>query len=144
VTRHERLFAIGSVVICVALYAGLRPFFEGALGGAASGTLIYGLLVSFAVVAASFVLMRRALRSSNRFFQIAFVGGFLGRLLLLGVAIAIAFLVSGLNGPGAAIAMVAAFLPLMALEVYCVVRGRASRRPGGRARREDGGPSDGR
>jgi hypothetical protein len=129
VTRHDRIFTFGSIAISGALYAALRPVFAGSFGPPAAGSLVYGLAVALAVVAASFVLMRRAILSSNRFFQIAFVGGVLGRLALFGIAIGVAFAVSGLDGIGAAVAIAAGFVPLTVLEVFCVVQGRAALRP---------------
>jgi len=125
-TRHGRLFAVGSVAIGAALFAALSGPFKGWFGPSAEASLAYGIAVCLGVVAVSFLLLRRALASSSRFFQIAFVGGILGRLFLFAIAIGIAFVVSGLDGRSAAVALAAAFFPLTALELYCVLAGRAS------------------
>ncbi len=123
----ERVFVIGSVAISAIVFLSLRPLFRASFGAEASATLAYGIAVSLAAVAASFFLLMRALPASHRSFQIVFLGGILGRFVLFGGAVGAAFALSGLNGRGAALAIVSVFVPLTALELLCIVRGRAGR-----------------
>ncbi|MFH1682102.1 MAG: hypothetical protein ABIH26_15845 [Candidatus Eisenbacteria bacterium] len=122
-----RVFVIGSVVISGLLFLLLRPFFRASYGTEAAASLAYGIAVCLVAVGASFFLLLRAITASHRSFQIVFLGGILGRLVLFGGAVGAAFGLSGLNGRGAALAIVSAFVPLTALELFCIVRGRASR-----------------
>ena len=119
---HTRIFLIGSVCVTLLLFVGLRPLFVSRFVGGAEGSLVYGLTVCFLGVVGSYFLLQRALAGTNHMFMAAFVGGILGRLFLFAAAIAIAFAVPALDGRSAAIAILAAFFPLTALEVYSVVR----------------------
>ena len=125
--RFGSVFAVGAVGITAGLYVALRPIFTDRFDTGAAGSLFYGLLVSFGAVATSFLLLRRAIVASHRSFQLAFFGGLLGRLVLFGVAVGGAFLSARLDGRAVAAAILAGFLPLTALEVFCLVRGMPRR-----------------
>ena len=119
---HTRFFLIGSVCITLLLYFGLRPLFISRFPRGAEESMAYGLVVCFVGIAGSYFLLRRALTGTNIQFMAVFVGGILGRLFLFAAAIATAFVVPALDGRSVAIAILAAFFPLTALEVYSVVR----------------------
>jgi hypothetical protein len=123
------IFLIGSLGLVVLLFAGLRPLFLANFEPGAVGSLFYGLAACFLVVTGSYFLLRRAVDASNQSFLAAFVGGILGRLFLFAAVVAIAFVADGLNGRAAAVAILAGFLPLTALEVWCVLR-EAGRKKG--------------
>jgi hypothetical protein len=134
VTREVWIFVAGSIAIGAALIGALRPVFAARFGQEALPSLAYGVISCALVIGASFFVLRRAMTASNRSFQIAFLGGILGRLLLFAAAVAVAFAVAGLNGRAAAIALAAAFAPLTALEIACVVHERSSASRGGAGR----------
>lgn len=129
-TGHDRFFAAASLVITALLYAGLRPLFAGRLGAGSGSTLAYGLGVALVAVLVSYGLLRRAVGASHQVFQLVFFGGILGRFALFGAAVGVAFLIDGVDGRAAAAAILAGFIPLSALEVFCIVRGHGAGRPG--------------
>lgn len=135
-TGSDRIFAFGAPALSALLFVGIRPVFDGWFGPGASGSLAFGIFAGLAVVAVSYVLLRRALGASHRSFQLVFFGGTVGRLFIFAAAVAVAFVTPGLDGRAVAVALLMAFLPLTVLEVVCVVRGHAERRRAGEKRDE--------
>jgi len=130
VTRgYLAIFLIGSLVLAALLFLGLRPLFLAHFAPGAVGSLLYGLGACLLVVTGSYLLLRRAVAADQRAFMIAFFGGILGRLFLFAGFVAIAFAAEGLNGRAVAVAILAGFLPMTALEIGCVLR-EGSRRKG--------------
>ena len=121
-TGSIRLFLIGATAASAALFAALRPLFAGRVAPGPDATLLFGLAVCLGAVIASYFILRRALAGTAKTFLAAFVGGIAGRFLLFAAAIAFAFLHPALDGRGTAVAILAAFVPLTAIEVYSVVR----------------------
>ncbi|MFH1277095.1 MAG: hypothetical protein ABIK65_01785 [Candidatus Eisenbacteria bacterium] len=131
-TGYDRFFAAASLAITALLFAGLRPLFAGRFGTNPGGSVAYGLLVALVAVLLSYGLLRRSVGASHQTFQLVFFGGILGRFAVFGGAVGAAFLIEGLDGRVAALAILAGFLPLSALEVFCVVRGQSAGQPGKR------------
>lgn len=127
-TVYDRVFTVGSVAVTALLGAALRPLFAARFGENTGASLVYGLLVCLPVIGASYFLLRRAITGPALTFQLVFFGGIVGRFLLFGAATAIAFAIPGLNGQAAMVAILAGFLPLTALEIFCAVRGHAAER----------------
>ncbi|MBN1827181.1 MAG: hypothetical protein JW958_13065 [Candidatus Eisenbacteria bacterium] len=117
-----RLFLIGTIAAAAALFAVLRPLFAARIAPGPNATLLFGLAVCLAGVIGSYFMMRRALAGTAKNFLAGFVGGIAARFLLFAAAIAFAFAHPALDGRGTAVAILAAFLPLTAIEVYSVVR----------------------
>jgi len=136
-----RVFLIGSVGASVVLFVLLRPQFLARAGQGSTASLLYGLIACLLVLVASFFLLRRAIRLSDRSFLVAFLGGIVGRFFLFAAAVAVAFLLPGLDGRAVAVAILVAFVPLTALEVVCVIREGKAGRAG--AAPVEGGEGDG-
>jgi hypothetical protein len=127
----------------VLLFLGLRPLYTARLPQAPLESLAFGLAACLAVTGGSFFWLRWAFTASHRAFQIAFLGGVTVRLLVFGALVGIAHAAPGLDGRGAALAIVAAFFPLTFLELYCLLR-KGGVKPGGKPDGEGGsagGPS---
>ncbi|MFN0150118.1 MAG: F0F1 ATP synthase subunit A [bacterium] len=115
-------FLIGIVAIGAAVYAVLSIAFARYLNGPVGGGLVFGVVVSAANVIGSYFLMMWGGRRGDRQFLEAFVGGMLGRFLVIGLALLAAYAIPDLGFNSTLYTILVAFFPLAGFEVYCVVR----------------------
>lgn len=117
-----RRFLLGTALIAAALFPALDALAPRFSPEPHRAGVAFGLLVSLANVVGSFFLMAWGARRGDRAFFGAFVVGMLGRFLTIGAAAWVAYAVPSLGLRVTLITLVAAFFPLTAYEVYCLVR----------------------